>query len=65
MNGSIVTVLYYSNGNSDMSDLVYHRLRRALHLTPDEFHELWGCTMSKQRYLRLLSIRLADGNDSH
>ena len=63
MNGAIVTMLHYSNGNSDMSDHVYHRLRRALHLTPEEFHELWGCTMSKQRYFGLLSSRLDAGHD--
>ena len=56
--GMVVTVLHYSNGNADMSDQVFQRLRRALHLTTDEFFEFYSCYMSKQRYLELLQSRL-------
>jgi hypothetical protein len=58
LDGKIVGVLHYSNENADMSDLVFHRLRRALHLAPEEFARLCGCTMSKQHYEWLLSARL-------
>ena len=58
LDGSVVTILHYPNGNFDLSEQVSQRLRRTLRLSPDEFDRFSQCYMSKQHYLGLLRDRV-------